>query len=311
MIARSYRMTPNENGFLVDAFALSFAFDWLGPLVLILVLLLFFISTVTAKANSQVATAEDAAVGFVYGVRGNWMSSRTNKPLHDFEAVFAGDKIRIGRKPTIGDFIGLGFYDSTTRSLRCQSRVICDSLTVPPIQKQDGWLERVVKSIRQLHPTMTRQIVPTGVRSGQEPREAVVALVPDGILDLGMSLGSMSPGNYRVNFAPISNPSAFADHAAAKTIGVTSELRTEAMDRPLTPGMYELVLSNEAGERLGKAAILAVAPSQYESFKTSFDHLKRAIMAGSENSEPAAIKQFLRTCLFALSRQPSLTDLSQ
>jgi hypothetical protein len=278
----------------------------LFPLTLVIYLAFPFAS---AACNQQ-RSSDERLSGFVYAVRGQWNSSRTNKAVCAFDLVFAGDKIRPGKNSSADAFVGIALYDSTTRILRCQGKAKCDSYLVPAVQQQDKWLDRVVKSVRLFWPSATTERVRSAARTPQAPQHAVVPLASDGTLNLTMALSWIPSGNYFVLLTPLHEGSNSSSQPQFE-LRVTPQFLGEQTSSTSTvvPGAYKLRLLSSSNEHLGDAIVVIVPSSEFDAFNAAYSRIKKAITAGPVSPTPEETAPFLAACLVTIFFDKSLVDL--
>jgi hypothetical protein len=267
---------------------------------------------VPVGACSQPRSSDERPSGFVYAVRGEWNSSRTNKALDALDPVFAGDKIRKGKKSSADGFLGIALYDSTTQILRCQSKLKCDTYLVPSIQKQDEWLDRVIKSVRLFWPSATTARVPSAVRRSQVPQHAVVALASDGTVNFRMALSWMPSADYSAILIPLQESSMSLSERQVQ-FRVTPQFLGEQISGTtiLAPGAYKLRLLSSSQEHLGEATVIVVPTSQFEMFNAAYNRLKKAITSGPVAPRPEETASFLAACLITFALDKSLVGSLQ
>src|ERR1700730_3067676 len=78
---------------------------------------------------------ESMPEGFVYNLRGIWISSKTSRAVQIFDGVHAGEEISTGHDVDSNSVMSISLHEGTSKTLRCRATSDCDApYTIPPVR---------------------------------------------------------------------------------------------------------------------------------------------------------------------------------
>jgi len=274
----------------------------LGATILVLCLLLF-----SVRLN-----AEDAKVGWVLDVKGQWAVSGGTALLTQAASVPAGGQL-VNLAAKDGDYIRIAdLHGELLRSLRC-SQSGCgqcgkseDKCTAPiePLPKapeQPGFLAATFEGLMDLFGGQPERYSIHRSRSiGAETciAENVVRLDASGNVQLGDVLMRCEQGTYTLEFAP-----AAADGAGQEAKKLTVNWNPGepgSSSVALAPGLYGVKYTREW--RSGSAWILVCASPTFEDKRAAFEKLSAVVDGWGRQVEGESKAAFKRASLDYLSR---------
>jgi hypothetical protein len=267
------------------------------PLVFLVAWLAF-----ATQAAAECSAAGDES-GFVFETTGEWVSARTGAPLRMLDRVCLGDEIRPPLHPRNGSSIAVAFYDETAVLLQCRSPQQCDAAYKVRATPTESIVQHIRKGLELFYPAELDLVSIPGVR-GTGPREAVLERT-SASLDFAPALADVGPGRYSVDLRPWTK-------AGPATGGTTIEV---AWRRPVTtilsgappgPGLYELTLSNRAGDVVGSALVLVASDADFAAMNHAFDHVRSLADKWEDMVGESAARHFQVESLLAISRDPSV-----
>jgi hypothetical protein len=228
--------------------------------------------------------------------------TRSGAPLGLFDPVFPGDQILPPAHPQTDSSIQIALYDGTVLPGQCGSAGHCAPIQVPKAKPPEGFNERFWAALKRLFPHESDLPVIAAVR-GAGPREAVLERTAAS-LDLAPALAEVGPGRYGAELRPWTA-------GGPATSGTTLELvwrhpvATALSGSPPEPGLYELTLTNRAGDVVGGALVLVASQADFAPMSRAFDRVRGLADKWEDAVGEAAARRFQVESLQALARDPS------
>lgn len=262
---------------------------------------------VLVTLSGQVRKSDD---GFVVDVRGEWINSRTGKPVQPIDSILEGDVIRASRNTYTSDYVILSLHDGSDKRLLCRAHGDCDRFTVPNV-KRDTWWSRASASIQAIVPNVVRTGIIGASRAGSGPAEAVLEIGGE-VVGLGPALITVGPGDYIAQLVTWAEP----EGTGGRTVsGPLNWHPPDASWRPesrVSAGLYKLTVIDRDNQSVGAAVVLLAAGQDYIRFRRAFDRLKN--LTESWNL-PRDCEESIRTLqaafLVALSSDPGLSEMDR
>ena len=276
--------------------------------------MLFALLTLVVSGIAQplAESSDERSVGFVAGMQGSWISSRTETPLQPIDPVFAGEQIAPKTPPLEGSFISIALYDGTKATMRCRSADDCDPVyRVPQVNNPDSFLTRATEAIRQLYPTQIKKLVISASRgpSGSSPSEAVLKVKTNGVVDLAPALHAVAPGSYTAHLVAWPRQDDTQVAAISGALTWSSPVADWKPARHVSPGVYQLELTDASGDTVGpRVMVMVQTAAEYTKFREAFERFNQTTSLWNLEDD-AGIMRLLRIgFLVALWRDPSLAE---
>jgi hypothetical protein len=255
-----------------------------------------------ADAN---AASDDQSVGFVFDLRGDWISTRTGKAVRATDRIYPNEQIAAPTPPRPDSWISISLYDGTAVRRTCRSQEDCDGpyLVRDLRSPRVPFLARLGRALGLLYPQEVEVMATPGVR-GSGPREAVLAVTGSGV-NLATALAEVRAGRYGVEFQrwTESGPS---PGSVAIEVAWRQPVARVTSGTPPGPGLYQITLTDRAGDVVGGALVLLAANGDYDATDRAVERVRILSEKWADTVGDAAARRFLVESLVALARDPAI-----
>jgi hypothetical protein len=262
---------------------------------------LFFkiaIFSLLSQASLLVA-ADQAPIGIVKSVQGEWTCSRDAKEITPGMMILPDDRV-VTDGSTSGSVSILFLSSGQLWTKSCSRARPCEGSYRPAtaIREETGgfwsFLSGYVHSEAKVNPIFA------GSRSAERGPSNALLTTSSGQVSLNLALASVSPGRYTGEM--ILRSSKDARQSSPRQLQIEWNGNSDTTVAGLSPGLYSFVLSKANGEQLGSpVAILIVSAGQTQAQQTWAEVKRRT--ASWKEADVSTIDSVLLATLVALDEQ--------